>query len=167
MYFGYGYIDSSRFYRNREPLITPQFASLAARRPLLLSYQLISVVNDLSSLLEDARAGKEVDKKSIEANTRQIRILAKAIRTDSSLEYLDMRAEKDLFKGVEIDQLGVGAIDRLREIANQLNSQLTGMIRQTQTAVISVDYLTQPSFTSLARGIEKLSQVIQNSTRRF
>jgi hypothetical protein len=159
--------DTSRFMRNYEPLVTPQFAVMAARRPLYLSMQLLTVVDELSALLADAKAGKSVNKKEIEANTRQIRILAKAIRTDSSLGFVDRRESKDLLKGVDVNQLGVGAIDRLREIVIDLNTQLKSLTQESQTATISVDYLTKPSFVSLSKSIEKLSQVIERSAGRI
>ncbi len=159
--------DTSRFMRNYEPLVTPQFAVMAARRPLYLSMQLMTVVDELSALLDDAKAGKPVNKKEIEANTRQIRILAKAIRTDSSLGFVDRRESKDLLKGVDVNQLGVGAIDQLREIVIDLNTQLKSLTQESQTATISVDYLTKPSFVSLSRSIEKLSQVIERSAGRI
>jgi hypothetical protein len=159
--------DTSRFMRNYEPLVTPQFAVMAARRPLYLSMQLLTVVDELSALLADAKAGKSVNKKEIEANTRQIRILAKAIRTDSSLGFVDRRESKDLLKGVDVNQLGVGAIDRLREIVIDLNTQLKSLTQESQTATISVDYLAKPSFVSLSKSIEKLSQVIERSAGRI
>jgi hypothetical protein len=159
--------DSNRFMRNYEPLVTPQLAYLAARRPLYLSMQLLTVIDELSSLLENAKAGKPVSKQEIEANTRQIRILAKAIRTDSSLRYVENREERDLLKGVDVNKLGAGAIDRLREIATDLNAQLKSLAQESQTATVSVDYLTKPSFASLSKSIEKLSQVIERSAGRI
>ena len=170
MNLGYMYrfnLDTSRFLRNSEPLLTPQFAFLAARRPLGLSMQLLAVVDELESLLNEARAGKPVDVKEIEANTRQIRILAKAIRTDRSLEYIDLRTDQDLLKDTPVEQLGIDAIVRLREVALDLNSQLKAMAEESKTSTVSVDLLKRPSYSSLSKSIEKLSKVIENSARRL
>lgn len=164
----YGFsLDRYRFMRNSEPLLTPKLASLAVLRPLQVSAQLIMVVDELSSLLETARAGKEVDKKAIEASAQQIRKLAKSIRTDPSLTFIDQREDVDLTKGLDTEKLGLDAINQLREIALDLNSQLHSLSDQAKTSTVSVDYLTRPSFESLSKGIEKLSKVIQNSARRL
>jgi hypothetical protein len=162
----YGY-DTARFMRNSEPLLTPRLASLAVRKPLALSTQLLGVVDELSSLLAEAQSGKPIDKKAVEASAEQIRKLAKLIRSDSSLSFIDLRADLDLSKGRDFDQLGLNAIERLREYALDLNNQLKILSEQSETATVSVDYLTRPSFESLSKGIEKLSRIIQNSARRL
>ncbi len=161
------YWDMTRYRRNVEPLITPKIASLAAYRPLLLSTQLLMIVDELSLMLDDARAGKEIDKKVLELKTKQISDLAKKIRTDTSLEFLDQREDKDLLKGNNVDKLGIEAIEQLREMAVDLNGQLKTLSRQTDTSTISLDYLRLPSYTSLSKGIEKLSKVIKNSAKRM
>lgn len=170
MNLGYMYrfsLDTSRFLRNSEPLLTPQFAFLAARRPLGLSMQLLAVIDELESLLNEARAGKPINVKEVEANTRQIRVLAKAIRTDRSLAFIDLRSDQDLLQGTPVDQLGIDAIVRLREIAIDLNGQLKSMAEESKTSTVSVDLLKRPSYSSLSKSIEKLSKVIENSARRL
>ncbi len=160
-------LDGSRFLRNSEPLVTPKIASLAVRRPLQLSAQLVAVVDELSTLLAEVRAGKNFDKKAIDTTAEQIRKLAKSIRTDPSLSYIDERNDVDLTKGIDLNQIGLDAIVQLREIALDLDSQLQSLSDQAATSTISIDYLTRPSFESLSKGIEKLSKAIQNSARRL
>jgi hypothetical protein len=159
--------DSTRFMRNSEPLLTPKLASLAVRKPLAISAQLIGVVDELSALLTEAQSGKAVDKKAIDATLEQVRKLARLIRSDSSLSFIDLRADLDLSKGSNFEQLGLNAIERLREYALDLHNQLKTLSEQSATATVSVDYLARPSFESLSKGIDKLCRVIQSSARRF
>jgi hypothetical protein len=166
MLYGFS-MDRSRFIRNSEPLVTPRLASLAVRKPLAISAQLVAVVDELAFQLADARAGKEVDKKAIEANTEQIRRLAKEIRSDTTLSFIDRRASVDMAKTGNFDQLGLNAIEQLQEVSRDLNVQLKTLAEQSETSTVSVDYLTRPSFDSLTKGIDKLSRVIQTSARRL
>jgi hypothetical protein len=166
MLYGFN-MDSSRFLRNSEPLLIPKLAGLAARRPLVASGELLQMVDELSSLLADARSGKTVDKKAIDATAEQIRRLAKQIRSDQTLSYVDQRNNIDMAKAGNFDQLGLEAIERLREVALDLNSQLKTLSEQSQTSTVSVDYLSRPSFDSLTKGIDKLTRVIQNSARQL
>jgi hypothetical protein len=53
------YLDSyyfSRFYRNTEPLITPQLARLTMSQPLSLSNRLLSSIDELEALMRDQRS---------------------------------------------------------------------------------------------------------------
>jgi hypothetical protein len=161
------YMDGTRFLRNSEPLLTPRLASLAARRPLVASAELMALVDELSSLLADARSGKAVDKKAIDATAEQIRRLAKQIRSDENLSFVDRRDDIDMAKAGNYEQLGLEAIERLQEVALDLNNQLKTLSEQSQTSTVSVDYLSRPSFDSLTKGIDKLTRVIQNSARRL
>lgn len=161
------YLDTSRFYRNVEPLITPRMAMVATLQPLRLSAQLVATVDELSLQLDEARNGKAVDHKAIEATLDQIRKLAKKIRSDQALSYIDQRPDKDLFKGVKVNDFGLDAIEQMQKLALDLNNQLKALSRQSQTSTVSVDYMTQPSYTSISKGIEKLSKVIQSSAKRL
>jgi len=166
MFYGFS-MDRTRFLRNSEPLLTPRLASLAARRPLTASAELMVLVDELSSLLAETRSGKAVDGKAIDATAEQIRRLAKQIRSDEALSFVDRRNDIDMAKAGNFEQLGLDAIERLREVALDLNSQLKTLSEQSQTSTVSVDYLSRPSFDSLTKGIDKLSRVIQKSARRL
>jgi len=164
----YGFwMDNSRFLRNCEPLLTPRLASLAALRPLTTSAELLRLVDELSSLLGEARSGNAVDKNAINSTAEQIRRLAKQIRSDQALSFVDRRNDIDLAKAGNFDQLGLDAVERLREVALDLNNQLKTLSEQSQTSTVSVDYLSRPSFDSLTKGIDKLTRVIQASARRL
>jgi hypothetical protein len=157
----------SRFYRNTEPLVTPELMKLTLRGPLSLSTQMVSAVDQLQAMLTDLQAGKQVNKQDIAAKTQEIRDLAKKIRQDQSLAFVDRRLDQSLGKGNQFDDLGLAGIDQLRELATDLHTQLKAMYSQSTTSSVSVQNLSQPSFTSLSKGIEKLTKVIEASARRL
>ncbi len=157
----------SRFYRNTEPLITPQLARLTLRQPLALSNRLLITVDELETMIRDTQAGKQVDRQQITDKTKEVRELAKQLRQDQSLNYYDQRKDRDLLKGTRYDDLGLEAIAQLREMALDLNSQIRSLYEQSSTSTVSVDSLAQPSFVSLSKGIDKLSRVISSSARRL
>lgn len=157
----------NRFLRNSEPLITPQLLRLAVREPLMLSGHMIQAVDALESMLTDLQAGKPVRKQDISAKAQEIRELAKRIRKDQSLSFISQRLDKDLTKGKGFDNLGLEAVKELRQMVTDLHTQLKGMYTQSATASVSVDSLTQPSFESLAKGIEKLTKIVENSARHL
>jgi hypothetical protein len=157
----------SRFYRNTEPLITPELMKLTLRAPLGLSTQMVSAVDQLQAMLTDLQAGKQVNKQDIAAKAQEIRNLAKKIRQDESLTFIDRRLDQNLGKGNQFDNLGLAGIDSLRELATDLHTQLKGMYGQSTTSSVSVQNLSQPSFASLSKGIEKLTKVIEASARRL
>ena len=166
MFYGF-WMDNSRFLRNSEPLLTPRLASLAVRRPLAASTEMLRLVDELSSLLAEARSGKAVDKNAIDSTAEQIRKLAKQIRSDQALSFVDQRNNVDMAKAGNFDQLGLDAVERLREVALDLDNQLKTLSEQSQTSTVSIDYLSRPSFDSLTKGIDKLTRVIQNSAHRL
>ncbi|MFH1574468.1 MAG: hypothetical protein ABIG68_10820 [Acidobacteriota bacterium] len=157
----------SRFYRNNEPLMTPRIQKLALRDPLIISRALLAAVDDLGLMLEAHEAGQAVDKEAILDKVKEIRSLAKAIRNDDLLPYVDQRKDVDLFKGNKVDRLGLEAIEELRALAVDLNNQLRNMYDQTSTATISLSALTQPSFESLSKGIDKVCKVLEKSAKRI
>jgi uncharacterized coiled-coil DUF342 family protein len=156
--------DLNRYYRNREPLITPDLVHMTLREPLSASQKLLQNVDELQTMVQAMQEGKSVDKEDLEAKTQEIRALAKKIRQYEPVSYFDLRKSRDLTKGV--DNLGLGAISQLRELALQLNSQLRSMYDQKVTSTVSVNSLNQASFESLSKGIEKLAKVIESSKPR-
>ncbi len=154
-----------RFYRNSEPLMTPQIAKLTLRQPVALSMSMLEAVEQLETLIRDRQEGKSVSQQEIATRTEQIRDLAKQIRNDQSVAFFDQRKDKDLLKGMNLNTLE--ALTQLREMITNLNLQLKGLYDQSQTFAVSVDSLTQPSLSSLSKGIEKLSKSIETSTRKI
>lgn len=157
----------SRFYRNNEPLLTPKLQRLAVGNPLILSKRLVAAVDELSRMVEAREAGQPIDKDLILAQVKQIRDLAKKIRNDDLLPYVDQRRDIDILKDKNVDTLGLEAVGELRAMALDLNRQLANLYNSSSTATISVDSLVQPSLASLSKGIERLCKTIETSAKRL
>jgi hypothetical protein len=160
-----GYFD--RFMRNREPLLTPALLRLTLRRPLSLSNDMLSAIDDLEAMLSDARDGKAIDKKALLAKAQEIREYAKEIRQDRTLMTLDMGRETSLFKEDGVDLLAPETIAKLREMALDLNRQLRNMYSVSSSSTISVDSYKEPSFASVTKGIEKVCKAIEHSSKQL
>jgi hypothetical protein len=157
----------TRFYRNSEPLLTPRLQKLAVRDPLVLSRQMIAAVDELSDMLEKRQSGQPIDRDLILNRIHEIKDLAKRIRGDELLPYVDQRKGVDVLRGKDIDNLGLEALEDLRAIALDLNSQLRNMYDESSTATVSVSHFSQPSFSSLSKGIERLCKVMESSAKRL
>jgi hypothetical protein len=118
-------------------------------------------------MVSDLQAGKPVRKEDISEKAQAIREMAKKIRRDNSLAFIDQRTDKSTPKNEDFDNLGLEAVRQLRQMVTDLNTQLKGMYNQQTTSTVSVHSLTQPSFESLSKGIEKLTKVIESSARRL
>jgi hypothetical protein len=166
-YYGLNSLYFTRFTTNREPLTTPELVKLTFRKPLKLSLQMLDAVQELEEMLNNAQSGQQVDKQAIIAKIQDIRELDKQIQKDQGLEYFDQRRDKDVFKDVQADKLGLDAIAKLREMVTDLSTQLKNMYNQTRPSVVSVQSLSEPSFKSMCKEIDKLTKVIENSARRL
>lgn len=157
----------SRFYRNNEPLLTPKMQRLAVGNPLILSKRLVAAVDELYGMVEAREAGQPMDRDLMVAKVKQIRDLAKKIRNDDLLPYVDQRRDIDILKGKNVDALGLEAVEELRAMALDLNSQLANLYNSSSTATISIDSLAQPSLASLSKGIERLCKTIETSAKKL
>ena len=157
----------SRFYRNSEPLVTPHLMKMVVREPLSLSTRMLAAVDELGALVSDFEGGKPVPKQDITTKAQEIRELAKRIRKDNTLSFVDQRADKEVPKGENTETLGLETIRQLRTMAVDMNTQLKAMYDQNSTATVSVQNLSQPSFESLSKGIERLTKVIENSAKHL
>jgi len=157
----------SRFMRNREPLLTPRLQKLALRDPMIMSRQMLAAVDELQEMLQAHEEGRQVAKDAIIEKVREIRELAKDIRGDDLLPFVDQRKDMDTLKGKNIKSMGFRAVEELRAMVVDLNGQLANLFDQASTATISVSTLRQPSFSSMSKGIEKLCKVIESSAKRI
>ena len=157
----------SRFYRNSEPLVTPHLMKMVVREPLSLSTRMLAAVDELGTLVSDLEGGKPVPKQDITTKAQEIRELAKKIRKDNTLSFVDQRADKEVPKGENTETLGLETIRQLRTMAVDMNTQLKAMYNQNSTATVSVQNLSQPAFESLSKGIERLTKVIENSAKHL
>jgi hypothetical protein len=140
---------------------------LAVRQPLRQALSLLQDIDDLEALLAEKEAGRPVDKQAIAEKTKEIRELTKSIRDDQALSQIDQRLDQDAFKGMDADKLGLEAIARLREVANDLTTQLRNMYEDQDPATVSVQSLKMPSFASMTKQIDRLTKVIDSSARRI
>ena len=157
----------SRFYRNSEPLITPQMLKLTLRQPMALSSRMLVAIDSLEAMLKDRQTGKAVDKQVLIAKSQEIRGLAKQIRQDQTLSYIDLRKDKNALKDDSRDVLSPEAISKLRDMATELNRQLKYMYNLSSTSTVTINSFSEPSLESLAKGIERLSKAIESSSKRL
>jgi hypothetical protein len=157
----------SRFYRNVEPLITPDMLKLTLRTPILLGEEMINAIDQLELMLKETESETTIDRQALREKSESIRKLAKEIRRNRTLSVIDLRKKRDLYKREEHDSLSPESLAMLREMAVDLNRQLREMYRQSSTAVISVDSYNEPSLESLAKGIEEVCKDIEKYSKQM
>lgn len=156
----------SRFSRNVEPLATPDLVKLTYRRPLKISLQMLDSIDELAEMLQP-QAGKQVDKQAVLTKLQEIRELNKQILKDQGVDFLDQRRDKEVFTGMKVDKLDLDSINKLREMITDLSTQLKNTYTQATPSVVSVQSLSQPSFKSMCKEIDKVSKTLENSARRM
>jgi hypothetical protein len=156
-----------RFYRNTEPLITPGMLKLTLREPIKLSSEMLDSIDRLQEILEAGLSGASTDRQALAEKSKHIRELAKRIRQNQTLSYIDLREKKNLYAGGEHDAFSPEAMQRLRGMATDLNGQLKNMYRQSSTSTVSVDSYKEPSLESLTKGIEKICKEIETYSKRL
>lgn len=166
MYYYLNPMYFSRFTRNVEPLATPELVKLTYRRPLKISLQMLDAVDELGEMLQP-QAGKQLDKQAVLAKIQEIRELNKQILKDQGVDFLDQRRDKEVFAGTKVDKLDLDSINKLREMVTDLSTQLKNTYTQATPAVVSVQSLSQPSFKSMCKEIDKVSKTLESSARRM
>ncbi len=156
-----------RFYRNTEPLITPVMLKLTLREPIRLSSEMLDSIDRLQEMLEAGLSGTSTDRQALVEKSRHIRELAKRIRQNQTLSYIDLRENKNLYNGGEHDAFSLEAMQKLRGMAADLDRQLRNMDRQASTSTVSVESYKEPSLESLTKGIEKICKVIETYSKRL
>ena len=156
-----------RFYRNTEPLITPVMLKLTLREPIRLSSEMLDSIDRLQEMLEAGHSGASTDRQALLEKSRHVRELAKRIRQNQTLSYIDLRKNKNLYKSGEHDAFNPEAMQKLRSMATDLDRQLRNMDRQASTSTVSVESYQEPSLESLTKGIEKICKVIETYSKRL
>jgi hypothetical protein len=156
-----------RFYRNAEPLITPGMLKLTLSEPIKLSSEMLDSIDRLQEMLEAGLSGASTDRQALVDKSRHVRELAKRIRQNQTLSYIDLRKNKNLYQSGEHDAFSPEAMQRLRGMATDLNGQLRNMYRQSSTSTVSVDSYKEPSLESLTKGIEKICKEIETYSKRL
>ena len=111
---------------------------------------------------------KDFDKQ-VEETTKRIRKLAKKIRKDDFLDYIDQRQIKYSASFKKVDSIeGLRALtQQLRLMAQDVDSGLETFHRKDMSRVVEVGDLEQPSFDSLSKGIDRLAKTIDKSAGRL
>jgi len=129
-------------------------------------------VNTLSALIDQLESN-QIDRKQFQtrfdSSLSEIRKLAKTIRKDERLEFLDQR------KGIPSEEPPKAAsIAEMRELVAQLGEQANAMrdglenyYVRDYTRTVELDHLKQPSFKSLSERIDKLAKAIEKSADRM
>jgi hypothetical protein len=156
-----------RFYRNTEPLITPVMLKLTLGEPIRLSSEMLDSIDRLQEMLEASPSGASADRQALAEKSRHIRELAKRIRHNQTLSYIDLRENKNLYNNGEHDTFNPEAMQKLRGMATDLDRQLRNMYRQSATSTVSAESYKEPSLESLTKGIEKICKVIESYSKRL
>ena len=157
----------NRFYRNVEPLITPDMLKVTLRTPILLGAEMLNSIDQLEMMLKEGEPETTIDLQAVREKSKGIRKLAKKIRKNRTLSIIDLREKKDLYNRDEHDSLSPESLAMLRKMASDLNRQLRIMYNQDSTAVISVNSYSEPSLESLARGIEEVCKDIEKYSKQM
>jgi hypothetical protein len=170
--FGYAFNDRyfSRYYMNREPILNRQTLYFSLKESAAASRQLKQAALTLQKLMvshsgDSMAATRDPQWAQV---TESIRNLAKQIRQDRLVEYIDVRRDIPNTSSllVNLDKLDFQEqVSRLNDLIQQLDTQLSQTWKDAQPSVVSVQSLNRPSFQSLAKGIETLAKRLEKSPR--
>jgi len=157
----------SRFTKNYEPKLTPAMLKIALREPLIMTSEMLRAIDDLETMLADARAGKAVDRDAIISKSQEIRDYAKSVRQNQTISVIDIASKKTVDTGKADDALDPETIAKLREMALDLNRQLTDLYSLASSSTVSADSFKAPSFESQTKAIEKICRDIEHASKRL
>jgi len=145
---------------------------LALRDSIETAQFLVSYSEELSGLLDQYQSGamdRAVFTTRFKDTLGTIQKLAKTIRKDSRLTYLDQRRGVETSDPLEVNSIAElrGLVDELRQQAVMIESGLETHYEEDMTRVIDLKTLKQPSFKTLSTRIEKLSKVIKDSSKEI
>jgi hypothetical protein len=130
---------------------------------LRLSEQLENIINRY----EAGEIEEDEFENLVEDRTDQVRKLAKKIRKDDFLDYIDQR-QKDYDGSFQEAQSvrGLKALtQQLRMMAYEIDTGLEAFNEEDMTRVVNVRELERPSFDSLSKGIDRLAKTIERSAK--
>jgi len=164
----------SRYYLNSEPILNRKTLYYSLQNSYSRTSQMAQAVFELNQLVSEysvsggGEAGAVRDPRWNSLATR-IRTLAKQIKDDEFLPYVDVRktTNESAVKTANLEKLSYSEqTSRLSELVTQLNTQLSGMMNDTTPAVVSVNSLSQPTFESLAKEIERVARNLSKVSPR-
>lgn len=160
-----------RYAQGDSPL-TPQVVELALSDSALLADSLMAASQNLRQIILDYQAERIIRdqfENGVDNTTDIIRDLAKKIRTDYFVDFLDQGRKVDLDdydKVYSIEELLVLS-DELSRLASHMKANFRYLTENDVTRTIDVQALQKPSMESLSKGIDRLAKVIENSADRL
>jgi hypothetical protein len=105
----------------------------------------------------------------VEQKTKEIRKLAKQIRKDYFLNYLDQSKNKKVISFQQANSIAAlrELTGELRMMARMMDSGISDFYAKNMTRVVEVGQLQQPSFDALSKQIDRLAKTITKSARRL
>jgi hypothetical protein len=157
----------TRFTRNYEPKLTPAMLKIGLREPLIMTREMLRAIDELEAMIDGSSPERVANKDAIVAKSQEIRDLAKEIRQNQTISIIDVSSNKAAPAVLGNGALDAEAIAKLREMALDLNRQLTNLYSQSNAATVSADSFRAPSFMSTAKAIEKMCKDIANASKRL
>lgn len=175
LWFRYGYMpryDYLGIYTQGAPPLSVDAIRLALRDSKDASAGLVQLSLRLETVLNDFKAGR-VSQDEFASRVDEIlsglRTYSKFIRNDDSLGYLDQRSDQkvDSFsRAKSINDLEV-LVTELERTARQIDSGISALSDGDGIQTVSVENLSQPSFRSMSKKLDRLTKTIQKSVNRL
>ena len=168
--FNYGSVFGnryfSRYYTNNEPILNTKVAFYAMQIPLHNAKQMLAIANRLQEMRGKyaAQSGKGslLQDADFKSSVQKIRQLAHLIEKYPALEYLEVRKSNNLTEKMDSKDFET-CLNQMDSFIRMLQSQFQTIMESESHAMVSVEQLSQPSFISLAKGIEKLAAQLEKS----
>lgn len=160
-----------RYAQGDSPL-TPtmiRFGLQDSLRSSKLMNQLVDALEAEIVRFENGELDRRQLEESVEEKTKEIRQLAKQIRRDDFLDYLDQRKDLDSrsYSQARTPQDLRNLVLELRRWTASMEDRLSRYYAQDKTRVVEVEDLRQPSFKSVSKEIDKLAKTIEKSCSRM
>ena len=166
-----GHEHQWRYAQGDSPL-TPELLDFALRGPTSLSNTLTLLGDDLTRLVlryqEGAVEPREFSAR-LKETTRAIRSLAKKIRRDEFLNYLDLKADTKVppySNPANLEEL-VALTRELAETARRIESGIHDFQEKDMSRVVSVTDLADDSLDSLTKRVDRMAKAIERSGTRL
>lgn len=171
----YWYLSGSEYlwrYAQDDSPLTQEVVNLALSESSLAADSLVATASELESLINEYEAGalgQTSFELEVDRTTKRIRDLAKQIRKDSLLEYLDQSPKA---KVPSYDR--ARSISELRELCQELNRAATAIgngidayYEKDMTRTVNINDLQRPSFGTMTREVDRLAKTISKSADRL
>lgn len=173
--YSYMYLQGNQYlwrYAQGDSPLTRDCVALALSDSKAASDGLVRLADDLRRAVGEFQQGaisETVFEAEVENKTNLIRKLAKKVRKDRFIDYLDQRKAKQNSKfssARSAEELLVLA-DEMCRLAREVEDGVTAYYEKDLTRVVDVAELQRPSLDSLSKGIDQLAKTIKKSADRL